>query len=314
MKSHAAAWLVCLLSTLAAVVLFRATDTGVYAAPLTAMVCVILVLGSLHVLYTWIRPDPYIGPVAGGLAVVCWGGLVAGMSALAGLRAGAPLIDTTLAHVDAMLGIDVPAGIAWISSHFAVAVLLDIAYISTVPLVFVAVVGLGWSGHYGRMWELGFSFAGSAAVIVLVAAMMPAIGTFTHYRISADTIGGLPPGAGRYFVPIFDAFRSGAVDTVDIRQMSGVVEFPSFHAAMAIMLAYSVRGMRWVSWPAWIWCGVTLVSTIPIGGHYFVDLPGGALVWAAFAAGFARLPAEFKPFDVDLAQVFRATRSDKIGR
>jgi membrane-associated phospholipid phosphatase len=34
-----------------------------------------------------------------------------------------------------------------------------------------------------------------------------------------------------------------------------------------------------LKWPALLWSALTIVSTVPMGGHYVVDLGGGVLVW-----------------------------------
>jgi membrane-associated phospholipid phosphatase len=142
------------------------------------------------------------------------------------------------------------------------------------------------------MWELCFTFAGSAVVCAFLSALVPAIGAFAYYGVPPDVLARLPPGAGRFHLLIFEEYRSGALDTVDLRQLEGVVTFPSFHAAMALMTAHAVRDMRWLFRLLSVWSGVILISTIPIGGHYAVDLLAGAVVWAAFA--FSRQNPSYK--------------------
>ena len=104
----------------------------------------------------------------------------------------------------------------------------------------------------------------------------------------------LPAGAGRYYLPVFDAYRSGVLMTADIRHVDGVVSFPSFHAAMALMTAHALRGVPRLLGPALAWCGLVLASTIPIGGHYVADVLAGAVVWAGFALLPRARPALFR--------------------
>jgi membrane-associated phospholipid phosphatase len=117
----------------------------------------------------------------------------------------------------------------------------------------------------------------------LLSAFVPAVGTFAHHVMAPDVLSLLPAGAGRYYLPIFYAYRSGALNTVDIHHFDGVVTFPSFHAAMALMTAYAFRDVRWLFGPICIWSGLTLLATMPIGGHYAVDVVAGAGVWSIFA-------------------------------
>ena len=102
------------------------------------------------------------------------------------------------------------------------------------------------------MWELCFVFAVCGAVCAFVSAVIPAYGAFSYYRPGPDILRGLPTGAGQYYMPAFDAYRSGALASVNLFHLSGVVAFPSFHAAMAWMMAFALRGLGRLSWFAWL--------------------------------------------------------------
>ncbi|MET0589353.1 MAG: phosphatase PAP2 family protein [Novosphingobium sp.] len=71
--------------------------------------------------------------------------------------------------------------------------------------------------------------------------------------------------------------------------------FPSFHTAMALVIVQGFAQSR-LRWPAVIWGALTILSTIPMGGHYVTDLLGGMAVWAvscvlaAWACGLRILP------------------------
>jgi len=276
------AWGICMLSTAALLVLLQATGTSVQPGSLGLMAGLALILLGLHIVYTRLRPDPFIGPITGGLAVVIWAGCIAAVAALAALRCGAPLVDGMLARADAMLGVDTPTLVAWLARNAPIS-LLNVAYMSTVPLVFAAVVMLGWSGQETTMWQLCLAFAGSAVSCAFLSALTPAVGTFAHYGMAHDVLALLPSDAGRYYLPTLLEYRSGSLTTVDIHHFDGVVVFPSFHAAMTLMTAYALRDVRWLFRPACVWSGLTLISTIPMGGHYAVDILAGAAIWAAFA-------------------------------
>ncbi len=282
-KPREAAWGVCLLATVLAVFLFRLTKTSVLVAPMAAIAGGgILIPACLHVIYTRWRPDPLIGPIAGGLAVITWAGLVSGMTALAALRTGAPLVDPSLARTDAIIGLHTPTLVIWVAHHTVIAALLSVAYKSTVPLVFATVMLLGLTRHDHQMWELCFLFAATGPVCASINAAAPAIAAFTYYGIQPDSLALLPTGAGRFHLPIFVAYHSRILNAVDVRQLEGVVTFPSFHTIMALTTAYALRNHGALSALAWAWCSLTLVSTIPIGGHYATDVIGGAAVWAIF--------------------------------
>ncbi len=289
------AWAVSVVVTSAAIVLFRATDTALKIEPFLAMAALPVFLLCLHVVYTYLRPDRRIGAVTGGLAVVIWAGLVAGVSALAALRSDAPLIDDFLAHTDAAFGIDTPALVAWVAHHPPAGMVLAIIYATTVPMVFVAVIVSGCMGREARMWQACFVFASSANLCVLLSAFLPAIDAIIHFGTPPDILALLPDGAGRFHASIFEAYRSGALTAVDSRHLQGVVTFPSFHAIMALLTAYALHDIRILSPFAWLWSGLVVLSTIPIGGHYAVDLLAGGVVWGILTMAFRMRLAPSRP-------------------
>ena len=112
-----------------------------------------------------------------------------------------------------------------------------------------------------------------------ISVLFPAEGTFPYYHIAPDIIARLPRGAGTFYVPVFQSFRSGVSTVVEFDQLTGVVTFPSFHGASALMTAFALRDVRWVAPIAWIWCILVHISTIPMGGHYGTDILVGGLFW-----------------------------------
>ena len=278
---RAAAYCTCLLASFIAVLLFWATDTSVAAVPLVAFASGVVILAGLHVIYTRWRPDPIVGPICGGLVVVIWAALVAAMAALAALRTGAPLIDASLAQADAIFGLYTPTLVKWVASYSMITSVLAVAYVSTVPMVFATVILLGLKRREVPMWELCFVFAATAPLCAFLSAVAPAIAAFTYYGIPSEIVMMLPTGAGRFFLPALEAYHSRTVSVVDVRHLEGVVTFPSFHAIMALMTAYALRDLGALSGLAWMWSSIILISTIPIGGHYAIDIIGGAVVWAA---------------------------------
>ena len=161
----------------------------------------IAVLAGLHLVYTRWRPQPRVADLTSGLAAVIWAGLSAGVLALAALRTNAPLIDATLAHLDAALLLDTAALVRWVAHRPVVADVLAMAYLSTVPMVFMTVVLLAVTQESDRMWKLCFSFAGSSFLSALALTVIPAVAAFTYLKIDPEIIATLPDGAGRYFLP-----------------------------------------------------------------------------------------------------------------
>jgi membrane-associated phospholipid phosphatase len=282
------AWLSCAVFSIATAVLLLATRTNMALSSIEGAAASVLAGSLLYLRYTVLRPDQRLSTVIGGLTLMLWAGFAAGTTALAALRTGAPLIDADLARADALLGVHTPSLIAWLTAHHTMPI-LALAYRGTVPLIFAAVVLLGVMRREAAVWELCLSFTVCAAICTLVSSIVPAAGTFVHYTIPSDVIAALPQKAGSYYLQVFDAYRSGAADTIDIGHFEGVVQFPSFHTCMALMLAYSLRSIRWLFPPACVWSGLTILATMPMGGHYFSDVVAGACVWTLCILPYPRL-------------------------
>jgi membrane-associated phospholipid phosphatase len=57
------------------------------------------------------------------------------------------------------------------------------------------------------------------------------------------------------------------------------------------MTIFATRGIRWLFPASLVWNLLVIISTIPIGGHYVIDLLAGALVWLAATIIAVRLTA-----------------------
>ncbi len=99
---------------------------------------------------------------------------------------------------------------------------------------------------------------------------------------------------------LLEKLHSGVFRTLNYGSLNGIIAMPSFHAASAVLLAWGYGGVKWLRWPFLALNIVMLVSAVPIGGHYLVDIVAGvavaclsillANVWAgkpAYRAAFA---------------------------
>jgi membrane-associated phospholipid phosphatase len=91
--------------------------------------------------------------------------------------------------------------------------------------------------------------------------VVPALGTPT--KVNLPAIGDLI------------ALRSGELRTINWQSVKGIVAFPSFHVVWAILLMLAMP-----SYPLVLLNLLVIVSTVTTGGHYLIDLVGGALICA----------------------------------
>jgi membrane-associated phospholipid phosphatase len=240
--------------------------------------------GTLHLIYTRIRRDVYIGPVCGAAAILYLSSIVGGTISVVALGTGAPLIDAPLARLDAVMGFDVGEFVRLIVRLPGAVSLLRVCYGGIVPAIMLTAVILVLIQRLDRLWEFCFVYAGTLTMCSLISAFLPAIGAFIYYSLDRALLDRLPHEAGVYYVSQFIAFRFDGQRSIDLLHFDGVVNFPSFHCCMALLTAYAYRGFRRITALIYAFSGLVIISCIPIGGHYFSDVVGGAAVWGIFVA------------------------------
>jgi len=86
------------------------------------------------------------------------------------------------------------------------------------------------------------------------------------------------PTLGRATGQIVLALRDGSLRTIDFHAIDGIISFPSLHAAVAVIVPYTMRWNRPLFWPILALDALMLISAVPIGNHYFADVFGAAAV------------------------------------
>jgi len=279
-RAGRAGWLVVAGAVPVAAGVLLASGMRLQLASFLPLLLVSALLGGVACVYHWVRPNPRLALPAGLLAMLVLSGLLAGVISHAGLRLHFPLIDPWLDHADRMLGLDTPRLALALDRQGGAA--LNIIYVSAFPAIFGTALWLGFRGEAKRAWELGLGFAGSILVAATIAAFFPALGNMAYHHL--DGAPGLPEGAGSYYLEAFRYFRDGHDPRFSLQQLSGVVEFPSFHMVMALLVPWALRRTGLAGWIATAWGALVVLSTIAIGGHYVIDLIGGLLLWAGWMA------------------------------
>ena len=69
--------------------------------------------------------------------------------------------------------------------------------------------------------------------------------------------------------------RDGSLRQLSLTALTGLVTFPSFHTAAAVLYLWAFWPVRWIG-PAAVAINVVMVLATPIcGGHYLVDVFAG---------------------------------------
>ena len=195
------------------------------------------------------------------------------------------LWDNTLAKYDETLwlGHD-PArlmhdalGTGWAAHFFS---FIYVAWIALVPVSLA--IALVWSrkARAGSWYvtAIAVDWALGIAVYFLVPSLGPAYSAPWVFASLPDTwVSGL-------IDQMMDDRRAVLIDPFATQSVQTIAAFPSLHVAIAMtacLMAHLLGLPRFVRVAAWVFLGLTEISTIYFGWHFFVDTIAGAAVGAA---------------------------------
>ena len=180
-----------------------------------------------------------------------------------------PLQDSLFAGADRLLGVSVPAIMAWANHHWLGRMATD-SYGLLIPLLPLAILAPALMGKpkYAQEFLVGNLIAFTMGVVLF--ALFPAVGPWYGYHY----MGG---GAQMYCQAQFLALRVPGT-YIFHSQAAGVVCFPSFHVIWAILCAAALWGFRWLRIPVAVLAGMIILSTMTTGWHYFSDVLAGAVL------------------------------------
>jgi hypothetical protein len=184
------------------------------------------------------------------------------------------LIDPWLAAFDSAIGVHVGTWAAWTLSHPWLRNVLMYAYLSLLGQFFLPVLVLPvWYRNRRAMWEYAFHFHVCSAITLACLALWPVAipGPYYGFKMAFNL---------SRFVEQFSGVYSGAITTIRPEDMEGLVSFPSFHVAGAVMVTWALRQSR-------VWMAILLpinllltAATVLTGVHYVADLFGTAVMCA----------------------------------
>lgn len=205
-------------------------------------------------------------------AVAFWIGLSAAGCILTYLFAtwAFPLQDVLFDRMDAALGFDWLAWKQFVTGHPPLHRLLSLVYATLRLQVLLVVIIFALAGRSQRNTMLFRSAFISLMITTIISGFVPALGAFGLYGMPAEA-----PWL-HDLLALRDGARSFAVPS-----LQGVIDMPSYHAILAILLAWSFRGGGLVGVTMGLWNLLMLISVLSEGGHYLVDAIAGFGVAAA---------------------------------
>jgi len=231
------------------------------------------------------RQDPQVVFVLGGFSQIVLVTLI--MTPLTYLAAAVnwPMQDETLKRIDQALGLDWVAYLSLVSAYPVLAIWIDFAYTMIKWPLFIVPVALAACRRYDRIQHFVLAFLLGLIVTAAISVFVPALGAYHAFDLSIRDF----PLFGRhaYEGQLIDLprVRDGSLRMLDLGALNGVVTFPSFHAASAVIYLWALWPAGFMRHVAIVTNGAMLAATPIVGGHYFIDIIGGvAVAIAAIAA------------------------------
>ena len=235
------------------------------------------------------RKDPQVVFVLGGFAQIVLVTLIMTPFTYIAATANMPMQDQWLRSLDEALGLDWPAYVAFVHAHPVLATWIDFGYTMIKWPLFIIPVALAAGHRYLRLQQYTLAFLLALIVAAAVSAFVPALGTYHEFGLSIRDFPLFRPGAYESHLVDFPLIRDGSMRALDLGAMTGIVTFPSFHAASAAIYLWALWPVRLLR-PVAILANVAMIAATPaVGGHYFVDVVAGLALAAASIAVAGRI-------------------------
>lgn len=195
--------------------------------------------------------------------------------------ASLPLQDTRLLAWDRALGFDFLSLLDFVNRHEELIPLLARAYSSINFQMITMVLALPLAGCYLRGAEAVCAYILTLLAAAIIAILVPAIGVYQELGLQPSDFPHFEPQG--YYDTLRDAplLRAGLLHKLHLTRLVGVVTFPSFHAAAAILYMWAFWPLRWLR-PVVIPWNIVMIAATPLGGgHYLSDILAGIAVAVA---------------------------------
>jgi hypothetical protein len=188
-----------------------------------------------------------------------------------------PLHDAQLTRLDAALGFDWIQWVRFIGAYPLLQRVLALAYVTMLPQIIGSIIYFAHTRRSDRNREFLSTAMVSLILTTAVAAILPAVSPYV-------LLYGVQPEDSQVMLSL----RNRTMSTITLGEMQGIIEFPSFHTVIAILLMYVHRPPSPSALPITILNFLMLLSLPSCGHHYLADIVAGAGV-AALAIAITRL-------------------------
>jgi PAP2 superfamily protein len=243
--------------------------------PSTLIVAVpLLIFGSY---FTWFCARPVLSALFNGLGLLLIALSNAWTSTTLIFHTGRhfPLVDQILADIDGWLGFDWVAYLRLFDNNPTFDSICQICYHSVLyeplPIIVILVI----TAQEERMYALFVGMIAALVLTTLIALPFPAFGPYEFFGLTAADHPNISPiTAGKMTAPI-TWLRQATFDTPPPLLPVGLISFPSYHSAAAVIYVWGVWRTPVIKW-AGLGLNVLMLIATPVhGSHYLIDVIAG---------------------------------------
>lgn len=189
-----------------------------------------------------------------------------------------PDADPLLIKADAALRFDWRTVAGALEPHQRALTYLVAVYRSIVWQPIVVISLLAATNRTARIWSFALGWIVTLSIISAIYPLIPAQGPMTFYHIAQERFPGLLSDGPWGFSPIIHQIRDLGVRHITQQMLTGLVSFPSFHVAAAVLLAWAAWPIRFAGSVFLLLNLVMAAASIICGPHYLVDVLSGLAV------------------------------------
>jgi hypothetical protein len=265
-------WAIILAAVVADTILLAATPFRLQASPQLRIFAGLIVLSVVLAICRRWRSFPKITDRLAHLtrtvlALVLFTNAISILSFILTGILPLPAWDGALATADRSLGLNWLDMYQWLGRYPAIEAFAHAVYVSLGPETLFLFVALELLGHHNHARAFLLWIIVATIAVLGIGTLTPAAGAFVYYQ--------LPVASTTGYVSQWADLRNGTLRTIDPFNNQGLVVFPSFHAALAVLCACAARPLRIVKIPLLALNLLVILASPAMGGHYFIDIFAG---------------------------------------
>jgi len=210
------------------------------------------------------------------LALFLFGSIFTAVSFYSSATLNFSLNDELLIKIDSWMGFDWFNYVKFVAQYPKLQHAFDIGYSSMSYAIVVAICALVMSRNTVHLQRFAIVFFITLLATIFFACVLPAVGFYVHFNISPAEWG-IMPTAPRVHEEHLLALRNGSMHSLP-KTIRGIVTFPSFHAAVGIMLIWAFYPVKYLRYFMTVLNMLLIVAAPFDGGHYLIDVIGGLFI------------------------------------